>query len=181
MHGNSDQDGPDLVSNRTVEIVVALLFLLGSAIVIFDSVRLGFDWREGEGPAPGYFPFYIALFMAVASLGNLARAVLNKNKGGGDGFVSVPAFRRVLTILLPAIVYVVLIGGLYVGRIAIPGIGIYLASAIYIAAFMVWIGRETWIKAVITGVAVSLALFVLFEVWFLVPLPKGPIETMLGY
>ena len=46
-----------LPTNRAMEIVVALLLLGGCAIVIFDSVRLGFDWLEGEGPAPGYFPF----------------------------------------------------------------------------------------------------------------------------
>ena len=29
--------------------------------------------------------------------------------------------------------------------------------------------------------AVPIALFILFEIWFLVPLPKGPIEDLLGY
>ena len=46
---------------------------------------------------------------------------------------------------------------------------------------LVWIGKETWLKAVGTGITVALTLFVMFEIWFLVPLPKGPIERMLGY
>jgi len=28
---------------------------------------------------------------------------------------------------------------------------------------------------------VPFALFLLFEIWFLVPLPKGPLEEFLGY
>ena len=55
-----------------MEIVVALLLLGGCAIVIYDSARLGFGWREGEGPAPGYFPFWIAVILGVSSLVNLA-------------------------------------------------------------------------------------------------------------
>ena len=61
-------DGRSLVSNRTMEIVVALLLLGGSAIVIYDSSRVGFGWQEGVGPAPGYFPFWVALILGVSSL-----------------------------------------------------------------------------------------------------------------
>ena len=31
------------------------------------------------------------------------------------------------------------------------------------------------------AVAVPIILFVVFEIWFLVPLPKGPFEAWLGY
>ena len=31
------------------------------------------------------------------------------------------------------------------------------------------------------GLAVALVLFFMFDIWFLVPLPKGPIEDMLGF
>ena len=107
MHGNEGSgDEPGLVSNRTMDIVVALLLLLVSSIVIYDSTRLGFDWRENEGPASGYFPFYIAVILAGASVVNLARAVLAKGGNGSDAFVTKTAFMRVLAVLVPAIVYV---------------------------------------------------------------------------
>ena len=106
---------PALVSTRTMDIVVALLFLLVSGIVLYSSTRLGFGWLEGEGPASGYFPFYIGLIMAVASAVNLVRAVLRVEPGGEGIFVSAPAFGRVLAVLVPTLVYVALIGGVSFG------------------------------------------------------------------
>ena len=77
MHDSesTEDGGPTLATNRAVDVVVALLLLAVCAIVIFDSTRLGFNWREGEGPAPGYFPFYIALILGVSSLVNLFSAL----------------------------------------------------------------------------------------------------------
>jgi len=40
--------------------------------------------------------------------------------------------------------------------------------------------RFRWFKAALVSVTVSVVFFVLFEVWFRVPLPKGPLEAALG-
>ena len=189
-----------LVSMRTMDIAVAVLFLIGSGIVIYDSARLGFGWLEGEGPAPGYFPFYIGLILAAASVVNLVRAALRLEAGGEGIFVTVPAFGRVLTVLVPTLVYVALIGGLSFGfsmtiprgvaaivglsqpvevPIGIPRLGIYAASAIFIFGFMMYVGRENIIKALGVSVIAPILLFLMFEKWFLVPLPKGPLEAWL--
>ena len=56
---------------------MAALFFIFGAIVIYDSVRLGFGWQEVHGPRPGYFPFYIGLLICIAALVNVvARAAL---------------------------------------------------------------------------------------------------------
>ena len=66
--------------------------------------------------------------------------------------------------------------------IAVAGfIGIYVASAFFIAASMRWLGQFRWPMIVVVSLAVPFTLFLLFEVWFLVPLPKGPLEDFLGY
>lgn len=179
MHEKDAEEGRSLVSNRTMEIVVALLLLGGSAIFIYDSVRLGFGWQEGVGPAPGYFPFWVAVILGVSSLVILAAAILGH--GSGEVFVSLRPFGRVLAVLLPGLVYVALIGGVSLGRIELRGLGIYVASAIFIFGFMLVVGRENVFKALCVSVGVPLGLFFMFEKWFLVPLPKGPLEAMLGY
>ena len=84
-------DGPTLATNRVMDVVVALLLLAACAVVIFDSTRLGFSWREGEGPAPGYFPFYIAIILGIASLVNLFSALL----GSGSGVIDRKGVSRV--------------------------------------------------------------------------------------
>jgi putative tricarboxylic transport membrane protein len=169
---------PTLVSNRTLEVVVALLFVAAAAIVFYDSNRIGFGW-QAEGPAAGFFPFWIAAGMAVSSLINLAQA-LHDRAAGEEAFVTKPAFARVLTVLIPSLAFIALIGGVSLGPVSIPGLGIYTGSAIFITGFMLMVGREHPLKALAIGIAVPFVTFLMFERWFLVPLPKGPIESMLG-
>ena len=172
MHDKGDApEEASLTSNRVLEIVVALALLTVSAIIIYDSFRLGFGWVEGQGPAAGYFPFYIATVLGIASLAILLKAVLGNSDELKESFVSRVAFGRVLTVLLPAIVYVA----------AIQFIGLYVASGLFIMIFMIAIGRESMLRSICVGIAVPLFFFVMFERWFLVPLPKGPLEGMLGF
>lgn len=173
MQNDGDEEGPGIVTNRTMEIVVALVLIALSAIVIFDSNRIGFGWQEGQGPAPGYFPFWVAIILGASSLVNLFNAI---SHGDTDGFVSGPAFKRVLAVLVPTVVYIALIGG--VGPI--PGLGIYVASFLFMVGFMMVVGGDGFVKSVLVGAAIPLVLFFMFERWFLVPLPKGPLEAALG-
>ena len=76
-----------------------------------------------------------------------------------------------LAVLLPLAAYVAVLGF----------IGIYVASAVYVALFMWRFGRYPLVRGAIVGVAIAVVLFLMFEVWFLVPLPKGPVESLLGY
>jgi putative tricarboxylic transport membrane protein len=85
--------------------------------------------------------------------------------------VSYADLKPVLLMLVPTIVYVVLISYL----------GIYVASALYIAGFMLFQGKYKWLPTAIVSIGVPVAIFALFEIWFLVPLPKGPIERLLGF
>jgi len=167
--GDGADDGRPLATNRAMEIVVALVLLGGCALVISDSVRIGFGWGEGEGPAPGYYPFWVAVILGVSSLVNLVSAL--RGHGAGEIFVSMRPFGRVLAVLIPSLIYVALIGY----------IGIYIASGMFIFAFMIAVGRENPFKAIGVAAIVPVVLFFMFEKWFLVPLPKGPFEAWLGY
>lgn len=168
-HGDDSDTSPAVISNRGMDIIVAALLLALSAVFMWDSVRIGIGWIEGQGPSAGFFPFWIALVMAVASLVNLVRAALKLEDDGAETFVTRTALGRIATVLVPTAVYVALIGV----------IGIYVASAIFIIGFMI-VSKESVLRAILVGLGVPLALFFMFERWFLVPLPKGPLEVMLG-
>ncbi len=157
------------MSKRKADIIVALILAAVGALVIIDSLRLGIGWAA-DGPQSGYFPFYIGLLLVVASLGTISVTLFGRDQGRG-AFVERTQFRDVLKVLVPAAVFVALIGY----------IGIYVASALFIGAFMRWLGRFRWRTIAVVSVAVPIALFLLFEIWFLVPLPKGPLEDFLGY
>lgn len=158
---------------RTVAVEAATSLALAGlgAAAIWDSRRLGAGWGA-EGPQSGYFPFWIGVVLAAASLGNLVLALRARSGPAGKGlFVTWPQLRLVLSVLLPTAIYVA----------AIPFTGLYLASAALVVWFMIRLGGFRWWVAVGAGLATALVAFVVFEEWFLVALPKGPIETWLGY
>jgi putative tricarboxylic transport membrane protein len=166
---HEDETSDTLVSNRSADIVVALILAAVGGLVIADSLRLGIGWAD-DGPSSGYFPFYIGLLIVLSSLWTIALSLLRRFRSEGS-FVGRGQFRDVLKMFVPSAIYVVSIGF----------IGIYVASALFIAVFMRWLGRFRWPVIVAVSIAVPFSLFLVFEHWFLLPLPKGPLEDALGY
>ena len=166
-------DKRPVIGMRSMEIVVALLLLAFGAVIAWASYKLGAGWAD-EGPQAGYFPFYIGAIITMSSLVTLLQALLVRTPNADDAFVERWQFKQVCAVLLPALVYV----------LVIQWFGIYLASAIYMTVFMVWLGQYAWWKSVLLGIAVSVSVFVLFEIWFQVPLHKGTLYnplSLIGY
>jgi hypothetical protein len=163
-HSNNDS----VVSERTMEIITSSLFLVFALVAMVSSIKLGAKWGS-DGPQSGYFPFYISLIMLVSSTVTLYQAFMNKKKKD-ETFVGRESFRQVMAVLIPASIFILLV----------QLIGIYVSSAVYIAVFMVWLGKYPLWKAAAVGVGVSAALFVLFEIWFQVPLPHGTLFNPLS-
>jgi len=159
------------ISMRATELVVAALLFVAGAVVVYDSYRLGSKWGS-DGPQSGYFPFYIGLLICISSVINFAQALMARRMDP-EIFVAWGPFKLVLTVLIPAAIYV----------LGVKYIGIYLASAIYIALFMAWLGKYSWLRSIAVGVAVNVSFFLMFEVWFKVPLYKGDLDPLrfLGY
>ena len=159
------------VPTYLVEAVVAVVLLLLGGVVVYQSRLLGAGWTS-DGPGAGYFPFYIGLMLVISGVGVLIQSVFGKGRDTGI-FVDSEQLRRVLSVLLPAIVYV----------LAMVFIGIYIASAIYIALFMIILGKYSPVKSVIIAVVITAIFFAMFEVWFKVPLYKGTFDPLsfLGY
>ena len=160
------------VSVKVVDAITAIVIFLIGSVVIWDSSRLGAKWGS-DGPEAGYFPFYIGLILCIASIVNFIAAVRAESD---QSFVSTASLKMILSVMVPTVVYVCLIGG--VGPV--PALGIYVASAVFIALFMKWLGKYAWPITVAVSVGVPVVFFALFEVWFKVPLPKGPLEAALG-
>jgi putative tricarboxylic transport membrane protein len=167
---NEEDAGRAIVSKRSADIVVALILLGIGVVLMVDSWRSGAGWADNT-PQTGYFPFYIGLLIVLSSLGTLGVTLFRHPERAAEPFVERAQFISVLKVLIPAAVFVAAIGFL----------GIYLAMALFIGAFMRWLGRFRWHTVVLVSVAVPIVLFAVFEIWFLVSLPKGPIETYLGY
>lgn len=157
------------VTTKTMELVVAGLLMLVAAIVMFDSFRVGMGWAF-DGPQAGYFPFYIGLILFAASAATFAINLFSRTPDLSN-FVTRPALLLVAKVLAPTVVYIAVMYYL----------GIYVASALYICFFMMWLGKYSIRKAAPVAIAIPLILFWLFEIAFLIPLPKGPLEAALGF
>jgi len=149
-----------------MEIGTAVAAALFGLIVTVGSVHAGIGWGD-EGPKSGFFPFYLGIIIMGASAVNLFEAA----QGDRDKlFADWGQLRQVLALTIPTAVYVGVI----------PWIGIYVSSFVLIALFMVWLGKYRLPFAIGLSALIIVATFLVFEKWFLVPLPKGPIEDLLG-
>jgi hypothetical protein len=162
---------PTVAKNKTVDAVVAAVLFVAGVVVVIEARRLGAGWTT-DGPGSGYFPFYIGLIICISGVGIFYQSVFSKARDGGT-FVDREQAGRVLSVLLPAALYV----------FVTVFLGLYVASAIYIALFMIILGKYPRVKSVVLAFIIMAFFFVLFEVWFKVPLYKGTLEPLrfLGY
>jgi len=158
-----DSSGP---RQHLVEAGVAAVMALLGVITVIGSLQVGIGWGA-EGPKSGFFPFWIGLIVVVTSLYNLMRAYTH---GSRKLFASWMEIAQVLKVVVPLTIYVG----------AIPWLGIYIASALLIAGFMRWIGHYGWLLILAIAIGLPVVTYLTFEMWFLVPLPKGPLEDLLG-
>jgi hypothetical protein len=152
---------------RAADLTTALVLIAGGLLVLWDSLRLGVGWGT-DGPKSGFFPFWLALIAIASCVGIAAQAWMHQDR---RPFIPREAVSPVLKMLGPAAGFVLLV----------QLVGFYTAAAVYMAVYMRWIGRYPWLRVIAVSLAFPVVTFVIFETWFLVPMPKGPIEALLGY
>jgi len=167
MSETSHSSGGTGPSHRSVEIGVALFMALLAVIGIAGSLRVGIGWGA-EGPKAGFFPFYVSLIVLISCAVNFIN--IFREFSGDEIFAGWGQIRQVMSVVIPTTVYV----------FAVPYLGMYLSSGLLIGVFMKWIGRYRWLTVLAVSVCVPVVTYVMFERWFLVPLPKGPVEDWLG-
>jgi hypothetical protein len=153
---------------RTADIVCGLFLGIVALVVLGEGLRLGIGWST-DGPEPGFFVFYLGAFLLLATALTVTSALWRRSET--RPFVGPGQLRSVATVFLPAVAMVILT----------HFVGLYVSGAVYLATYMRWIGRHSWALIAVVAIGVPVATFIVFEVWFLVPLPKGPLETRLGY
>ena len=163
-----EDNSPAVTSIRTVDAVASLLLLLLALTLGYDNWRTGAGW-ESTGPQPGYFPFYLSIILAAASLYGLAAAFLSR-KEARETFVTQAQLRRVMAVFVPTVLFV----------LATQFLGLYVASFLLISGFMYFVGKIAWWKSLLTAFIFTAAMFITFDIAFDVIMPKGPLEAALG-
>ncbi|HET7392962.1 MAG TPA: tripartite tricarboxylate transporter TctB family protein [Candidatus Binatia bacterium] len=158
---------------RVVDTTTAALLMLLSVIVIYDALRLGAGWGS-EGPQSGFFPFWLAILLAAVSIVLFVQGLRSRAQ---EPFVTRERFVPVVKVLGPLAGFVVITDppGPW------SGLGLYVAAGLYLGFYMRWVGRHDWRTVVALATSVPVITFLIFETWFLVPMPKGPVEAWFGY
>jgi hypothetical protein len=165
-HGSRQRGG---WSHGAVDAITAILIFGVGVVMMVDNYKIGAGWAS-DGPESGYFPFRIGVILCFASLVVALRSLFGKQRKL-EIFVTWERFKPVLLVLLPTAVYV----------LVIQFLGIYVASTLFIAAFMRVMDKSSWLKTLLVSIGVNGLLFWMFEIQFKVPLPKGPLEALFGY
>lgn len=154
---------------RKAEIVTSLILLIISALVIYEALRLGFGWGL-EGPQPGFFIFWLGLGLGICCVVTVLGVLFDRTILAGHDFIAKKSLPVVLKVFFPMAGAILLM----------EFVGFYIASALYLAFFMRWVGRFSWGMVLLVGFLFAFSHYLLFEKWFLVPLPKGFLEPYIG-
>lgn len=153
---------------RTADVVCGVILVVVAVVVLVEGLQLGIGWST-DGPQPGFFVFYLGVALLI-STGPIILGAMRRVSAAGH-FVRAGQLRSVATVFVPAVAMVVFT----------HIVGLYVSGGVYLAAYMRLVGRHRWITTILVAIAIPVTAFLIFEVWFLVPLPKGPLETRLGY
>jgi putative tricarboxylic transport membrane protein len=164
-----EADSPSVTSTRTVDVMVSLLLLVLAAALGYDNWKTGIGW-DSTGPEPGYFPFYLSVVLAAASLYGLGAAYLSRREAA-ETFVTRAQARRVLAVFVPTLLFC----------LVTQFLGLYVASFVLIAGFMRAVGKIALWKSLLTAFLFTALMFVTFDIAFDVIMPKGPLEAAFGY
>ena len=152
-------------SRRTAEIATAVAVALTGVVVVAESLTHDIGWNE-TGPGSGYFPFRVGVLLIGAAIVRLLQVRLKPDPTAE--FVTREELGRSLSVFWPTAALVV----------AMFPLGCYLPSGVYLAWMMRRHGGYGWLRAAAYGAAVMVAFFLVFDLWFRVPLAKGPLEAL---
>jgi hypothetical protein len=171
-HASTSHSTAPGVSRWAVEFGTAAFVAVIGAVVLNGSLEQGIGWSS-TGPESGYFPFYIGLLIIVSGTISAISALRSKfrlahSHARGEIFLEYSKLKPVLQVFLPTAIYIV----------SIRWLGLYIASAVFVAAFMMWHGNYRW-KALWTGIGTSAFFYLVLELWFKIDLFKGPLLAWL--
>jgi len=153
------------MSHHAVELSVAILFIALGGLVFYDAIRLGPGWGE-SGPQPGFFPFVLTLAMTLAAVAILILASRNPDR---QAFFEVShEIDDLLKVGTPILIAI----------IAIPWLGLYITSGVYLGLFMALYGRFRWYSALAGAILLPAIMWFTFREGFNISMPLSVFYRM---
>lgn len=155
---------------RTAELLLALLFTVFSAYLMWKSSELYILWRPGLGPGGGAWPFWLGLGMLLCCLTTLWRWLRRVT----------PESRSLAAFIdhdgLGLVAFNVV--GLLIMLLLIHVIGTYFALFLFLIVFVRFVGGHSWATTISLAIALPVASFFFFEGALKILLPKAYSEVI---
>ncbi len=151
---------------RKANLGVAIFLFLIGAIVMFDAVRLGWQYDPSSGPGAGFLPFYLSLGVLLCTGVFIVKQVIQLSKigiVGDEPLIQEGGLKPILWVLLPSTVMVILVSI----------IGLHFAAAVFLLFYMRVVGKIGWLECVLVSVLFPVGMYIVFDRLFLIPLPDG--------
>jgi putative tricarboxylic transport membrane protein len=153
------------------EMVFAALLLVGAVLLIPQTLKLPVSWTP-TGPGSGFFPFWLVVGVVFQMALILVRSLrVPVPPGRAAPFIERESVRPLLIVFLPMVAVISMLRYL----------GIYIGGGLYLAGYMIFVGRQRWVTVLLVSILLPVALFFIFERWFLLPMPKGTLLEYLLY
>lgn len=155
---------------QRAETACAIVLLVLAGVVAREAIRLEIGWGD-IGPKGGFFPFWLAVILALSSLSVLIQSIKRRGQTSGGAFLPREKRGLLFTVLVPIALVVPLI----------YTVGFYITGFLYLTLYIWWTGRKAWWVNLSISVLFPVAIYFIFEKWFLIPLPKGLLESYLPF
>ena len=148
---------------KKADIITALILMLFGVIVAADCLRIGGGW-EAEGPKGGFFPFVMAV-LVIGGTGMVIRQAIKGTSSvkGDKPFVESGGMKPILIVVIPACLMILFI----------EVVGLYVSAMFYLVGYIKWAGDHSWRTSLLVGILVPLVSYIVFEKFFLIPMPMG--------
>lgn len=144
------------------ETVAGSLFVAIGVAMLLQAMK--FPYFVENVPGPGFLPRWIAGGIITAGLALAAKGIWPRLLiAEAVAWPEAPGWRRVGLML----------GALAVSLLLLKTLGFMLVTALFMAAVVFGLGIRSWLILASVPLASAVALYVIFAVWLLVPLPKG--------
>ena len=137
---------------------------VGALVVAASALGLGFG--SLAEPGPGFFPCVVGVALAASGARTGVSALRRAGRAPGAPPIGAAAIYRILLMLASFVAWLVLL----------PVAGYVLAT--FVVAFVMsrTVGLEGWIRPLVLSVVLAAALYLLFDLFFYVDLPRGLLD-----
>lgn len=152
------------------ELACAFGLVVLAVVFAWYAQELPIGWVKGSGPGGGFFPFWLSVLMGAMGVAVGVQGFLRGSapRRAAKPFFAEGGLRQILLIAIPGFVMVSLI----------DVISTYLAAAIFLCYYTRWVGKHSWPIVLLVTFAVPTGIFLLFEKFLLIPLPKGYLDEL---